>query len=407
MSAPLEGIRVVEAGNWVAAPSTGALMADLGADVIKVEPLKGDVMRNMFRPGRSPHNQNPIDAPFHVDNRGKRSIAVDLEQPKGAAKVRDIIATSQVFITNLLPARQQRFGLDPDTILETNSRVVHATLTGYGTTGPDANRPGFDVTAFFGRGAVIDTMTDPGQVAPYSRPGQGDHVTGLALFGAVLAALRLVDTTGTGQVVEVNLFGTAAWTMATDLSSVLVDMREPTKVDRFHRNSALSNRYQTSDGRWLFVNMPDAAWWSRFCTAIGADALINDHRFDTSKTRRDNMEELVGLLDGIIFLHPLDHWSEVLDEHRLIWGPASTLTELAGDPQAEAIGMFPTITADNETIRTVAAPFRIKDVDVRPRGPGPNIGEHTIEVLDSIGVSHDEIETLVSSQVVGVPRKST
>jgi len=403
MSAPLEDIRVIEVGNWVAAPSAGAILADLGADVIKVEPLRGDAMRGMFRPARSSDGQSTIDAPFQVDNRGKRSIAVALDQPEGARLVGRLIAGADIFLTNLLPERQARFGLDPKTTLEINPRVVHATLTGYGATGPDAGRPGFDVTAFFGRGSVIDSMTDPGQTAPYPRPGQGDHVAGLALLSGILSALRLVDRTGRGQVVEVNLFGTAAWTMATDLSSVLVDGREPSKRDRRHSTTALANRYRCADDRWLFLNMPDAIWWSRFCAAVNVENLLDDPRFRTSKDRYDNMPDLLDVLDVLFAGRTLHEWTQILDDAKLIWGPATTLAELAEDPQATAVALFPNIELHEQNIRTVAAPLTIRDANVRPRGAAPEIGQHTLEILASIGLSPDEIRALADANVVLVP----
>ncbi len=400
MPAPLDDIRVIEAGNWVAAPSAGAILADLGADVVKIEPLRGDAMRGMFRPARSADGKSTIDAAFHVDNRGKRSIAIAIDQPEGAELVRRLIAHADIFLTNLLPERQMRFGLDPKSAFEANPRVVHATLTGFGTSGPDASRPGFDVTAFFGRGSIIDSMTDPGQTAPYPRPGQGDHVAGLALVSGILAALRLVERSGRGQTVEVNLFGAAAWTMATDLSSVLADGRAPTKRDRRHSITALANRYQCSDGRWLFLNMPDAMWWSRFCTALDLGSLSDDPRFQSSKSRLENMPDLIDALDRLFSERPLGQWAEVLDDARLIWGPAATLVELAGDPQAAAIGLFPSIELPEQQLRTVAAPLDIKEANVRPRGAAPGIGQHTLEVLTSVGLSPREVNALVTAGVV-------
>jgi len=403
----LDDIRVIEAGNWVAAPSAGAILADLGADVIKIEPLAGDAMRGMFRPARSADGKSTIDAAFHVDNRGKRSIAIAIDQPDGARLAKRLIAGADIFLTNLLPDRQTRFGLDPSSTLEANPRLVHATLTGYGTTGPDASRPGFDVTAFFGRGSVIDSMTDPGQTAPYPRPGQGDHVAGLALLSGILAALRLVERTGLGQVVEVNLFGAAAWTMATDLSSVLADGRAPSKRDRRHSVTALANRYQCSDGRWLFLNMPDAPWWSRFCAELDLGSLFDDPRFQSSKSRHENMPDLIDSLDRLFSERPMREWAQILDDAKLIWGPAATLVELADDPQAAATALFPSIELPEQPIRTVAAPLDISDANVRPRGAAPNIGQHTFEILTSIGLSPEEIADLAVAGVVLTSDHST
>lgn len=402
MPAPLEDVRVIEAGNWVAAPSAGAILADLGADVIKIEPLRGDAMRGMFRPARSIDGRS-IDAAFHVDNRGKRSIAVAVDLPEGANLVRRLISSADVFLTNLLPERQARYGLDPKATFDINPRVVHATLTGYGLVGLDATRPGFDVTAFFGRGSVIESMTEPGQTAPYPRPGQGDHVAGLALLSGILAALRLADKTGHGQVVDVNLFASATWTMATDLSAVLVDGREPTKRDRNHSVSALANRYRCLDDRWLFLNMPDAEWWTKFCMAANLEYLLDDPRFGTPKERHDHMPDLVEILDELFATRTLQQWARLLDDAELIWGPAATLTELAKDPQAVSIDLFPEIDLQDQSIRTVASPLNIHNANVRPRGAAPDIGQHTREILTSLGLDDTEIDALAAARVVMIP----
>ena len=164
MAGPLEGLRVVEVASWMAAPGATAILADLGADVLKVEPLRGDVMRNRTRQPRLPDGTS-IDTSFELDNRGKRSIAIAIDRPEGAELVRRLVAHADVFVNNLLGRRQQRYGLDAATLLRVNPRLVHATLTGYGLEGPDAGRPGYDITAFFGRGGITHTITEPGGVA--------------------------------------------------------------------------------------------------------------------------------------------------------------------------------------------------------------------------------------------------
>ncbi|MDG2113935.1 MAG: CoA transferase, partial [Actinomycetota bacterium] len=185
MAAPLDDVRIIEIDSWMAAPSAGAILADLGADVIKVEPLRGDPMRGMGRPAKVDEAIKGYDFQFDVDNRGKRSVAVDLDSEQGAAVVRRLVAGADVFMCNLLVHRQERFGLDPASLTAVNPRIVHATLTGYGTTGPEAWRPGYDVTAFFGRSGIYDAMRE-GELGavPMARPAQGDHTTGLALVGA-------------------------------------------------------------------------------------------------------------------------------------------------------------------------------------------------------------------------------
>lgn len=401
MVAPLTDVRVVELTNWMAAPSAGAVLADLGADVVKVEPLRGDTVRGLIRPPKVPEGMPKIDYSFQVDNRGKKSVAIAIDQPDGADLVRRLVGGADVFLCNLLPRRQQRYGLDPETLFGVKPALVHATLTGYGLSGPDAERPGYDVTTFFGRGAVTDAMTEPGGVAPMPRPAQGDHTAGLALVAGILAALRLAERTGKGQVVDVSLLGTATWTMATDLSAVLVDGRLPSKRDRHHLISPLTNRYLCGDGRWIVLNMPELHWWPRFCETVDRKEWLDDPRFATPKDRFDNMPELVDLIDEALAAKSLAEWGQVFDEAGLIWGPASTLVELAADPQANAAGFFPEVDHPDGRFRTVAAPLRIEGADVGPRGLAPEIGQHTAEVLGGTGLTPGEVAALAAAGVVG------
>jgi crotonobetainyl-CoA:carnitine CoA-transferase CaiB-like acyl-CoA transferase len=272
MAAPLDDVRIIEIDSWMAAPSAGAVLADLGADVIKIEPLGGDPMRDLGRPPKIEGDAKGYDYQFDVDNRGKRSIAVDLGSAAGQAVVHRLIEGADVFMCNLLAQRQERFGLDPATVGAIRPGIVHATLTGYGTSGPEAWRPGYDVTAFFGRSGLYDALRegDDGEV-PMARPAQGDHTTGLALVGAVLAALRLAERTGETQVVETSLYETAVWTQASDFAVTAVD-RAP--VRRRARNEMIlptANRYPCGDGKWIVMNMPEAAAWDKLCRIIGRE----------------------------------------------------------------------------------------------------------------------------------------
>jgi crotonobetainyl-CoA:carnitine CoA-transferase CaiB-like acyl-CoA transferase len=402
VTAPLSEVRVVELSSWMASSSAGAVLADLGADVVKVEPLAGDPVRGMSRlPKRAP-GEPPIDASFQVDNRGKRSVAIAIDRAEGAELVRRLVAGADVFLSNLLPGRQRRFGLDAESLLALRPRLVHATFTGYGTTGPDAERPGYDVTAFFGRGAITDSMTEPDGVAPQPRPAQGDHAAAMALVAGVLAALRLAERSGEGQVVEASLLGMATWTMATDLAPVLVDGRQPSKRDRHHLITPLANRFRCADDRWIVLNMPEPHWWPKFCRTVDREAWLDDPRFETVKSRFDQMPELIDLLDEVFAAEPLAVWGRTFDEAGLIWGPAATMLDLVDDPQAEAAGLFPEIEVAGERVRTVAAPLKIAGADIAPRGPAPGLAQHTVEVLGDLGLSPAEIEALAADGVIGV-----
>jgi len=400
---PLDDITVIEVDNWMAAPSCGAILADMGATVIKVEPLTGDPMRNMMRPPKLPDELKSYDYQFDVDNRGKQSVAIDISDKRGAALLHQMVQKADVFLCNLLTERQQRFSMDPETLLGLNPKLVHATFTGYGTTGPDAWRPGYDVTAFFGRSGLYDAMREgPDGEVPMARPAQGDHTAGLALYGAIVSALRLVERSGEGQVVESSLYETAVWTQATDYSVTAVDKAPLRQRSRTNQIIATANRYPCGDGKWFVINMPNDSAWPKFARTIEADHVLDDERFVDLRARFKNMPDLVAVIDEALSKRTRDEWGKIFDEAGLIWGPVLGLHEVVADPQAQALGMFPTITSPEiGDYNTVANPLKFKTADVGPRGPHPKVGEHTRRVLTDLGVSADEIDDLLGDAVIG------
>ncbi len=402
MAAPLEDLVVVTIESWMAAPSASAILADMGANVIKVEPIGGDPMRGMSRPAKVDGPFKDYDLQFDVDNRGKRSIAVALDTPAGIEIVRQLVKNADIFMCNLLKHRQTKFGLDPARVMAINPRVVHATLTGYGTSGPEAQRPGYDVTAFFGRSGLYDASREGDDgVVPMARPAQGDHTTGLAMVGAILAALRLAERTGKGQVVETSLYETAVWTQATDYGVTAVDRAPVRRRTRAQMLAPTANRYPCGDGRWIVLNMPEASAWPKLTRAINREIWLDDERFKDGKARYQNMAALVALIDEALAAHGRDEWGRIFDEHGIIWGPVLALHEVAADPHAEAIGLFPEIEhPEFGSYRTVNVPMRFANADVKPRGPAPAVGEHSRELLAELGVANAEIEQLISSGVI-------
>jgi len=400
---PLDDITVIEVDSWMAAPSCGAILADMGATVIKVEPLSGDPMRNMMRPPKLPEELKSYDYQFDVDNRGKQSVAIDISSERGASLLRQLIEQADVFLCNLLMERQQRFGMDPETLLAANPKLVHATFTGYGTTGPEAWRPGYDVTAFFGRSGLYDAMREgPDGIVPMARPAQGDHTAGLALYGAIVSALRMVERSGEGQIVESSLYETAVWTQATDYSITAMDKAPLRQRSRQQQIIATANRYPCGDGKWFVINMPNDAAWPLFAKTIGVEHTLDEERFADLRSRFKNMDALVDVIDEALAAKTRDEWGVIFDEVGLIWGPVLGLHEVVADPQAEALGLFPRITSPEigEYV-TVANPLKFKTADVGPRGPHPKLGEHTRPVLGALGLSDEQIESLIADGVIG------
>jgi crotonobetainyl-CoA:carnitine CoA-transferase CaiB-like acyl-CoA transferase len=397
----LDDITVLEIANWVAAPSCAALMADMGADVIKIEPLGGDSMRGKLRQPALPEGAPKTDVPFHLSNRGKRSLAVDLADERGGALVRELAAGADVVITNLLPGRLQRFGLGAAQLRAQNPALIYAIVTGYGTTGEDADRIAFDLTAFFGRGAIMSLIGEPGEPPPAFRPGQGDHPTGLALLSAVLAALRVRDRTGEGQIVETALMRTAAWTIGCDVSAALVDRAQPNKRARNEAISPMNTRYRCADVVWVNLSTLDQGYWGRFCEALGRPELVDDPKFATPVDRFRNNVEIIGIFDELFASQPYAYWAPRLDATGIIWGKVAELPDLIDDPQAREMGMWAPI--DHPVVGrfdTLAAPFAMSGSDVAVRGPAPGIGEHTAEVLTQFGLDDGRVAELLESGVV-------
>ena len=400
-AAPLTGYRIVDL-TVDRGELCGRLLADLGAEVVKVEPLRGDPARGVIRQPEWPEGAVPFDPPFQLDNRGKQGIAVALDRPEGQELVRRLTDGADVFLNNLLLRRQQRFGLDAETLLARAPRLVHATMTGYGLEGPDAARPGFDITTFFGRGGITHAITEPGGQAPRARPAQGDHAAALALVAAVLAALRLVERTGEGQVVDVNLLATAAWTMSTDLSSTLVDGQDPPVLGRRRRRHALQESFRTADDRWIMLFMPEPHWWPRFCAVAGKPEWVDDPRLSTVPARFEHMPYVTDLMDELFATRTLADWGQAFDEAGLTWGPAATISEVAADEHLNAVGAFPSVEHPIVgSFRTVAVPMKVRGADIGPRGPAPELGQHTREVLTELGLSEAEVDAAAADGVVG------
>jgi len=381
---PLDDILVIEIDSWMASPSAGAILSDLGARVIKIEPPAGDPMREMGRPPKVDGPVTEFDLQFDVDNRGKESLVVDLSSEAGIQTVQSLCRHAQVFMCNLLMERQQKYRLDPDSLFALNPTLVHATLTGYGTTGPEAWRPGYDVTAFFGRSGLYDAMRegDDGLV-PQARPAQGDHTTGLAFVAGIMAALRQAERSGQGQTIETSLFETAVWTQASDYATTAVDHAPVRRRARHQMLTPTANRYPCGDGNWVVFNMPGEDRWQALCEVLGLEHWLAEEKYATPKSRYQHMAELTQGIDAALSAKSRDEWGPLFDQAGLIWGPVLGLHEVPSDPQAAAIGLFPTLV--DETIgeyRSVNIPMRFGHCEVGPTRPAPKLGENT-EALKS------------------------
>ena len=407
MRAPLEDVVVLEIDNWMAAPSAGAILADMGATVIKIEPLTGDPMRGMGRPVKNPTLTDDLrsyDFQFDVDNRGKKSIAIALDQSEGSELVKELAKKADIFMCNLLTERQAKFGLDPESLFAVNPKIVHATLTGYGTTGPEAWRPGYDVTAFFGRSGLYDSSREGDDgIVPMARPAQGDHTTGLALVGGILGALRMAEKSGQGQTVETSLYETAIWTQASDYAVTAMDKAPVRRRARNQMLAICSNRFPCGDGKWVVFNMlPDEKYWPKLIACLEIEHLLEDSRFESSSTRYKHMDDLVLIIDEALSKRSRDEWGKIFDNAGLIWGPVLGLHEVPADAHAQELGLFPEIEhPELGTYSSVSIPMRFGRASVGPKGPAPQIGEHSAEVLSDFGIDEGRIADLQKTGIVG------
>ncbi len=390
---PLAGIRVLDAAGMIAGPSTAALMADFGADVIKLEPPQGDLLRGMIGVEDGP------DPWWQLDNRGKRGVAIDLTTDEGIEAAHAIAATCDVFLTNLTAERQARYRLRPEDLRAEHPELIHATITGYGSSGPDQDRLAFDHTAFFARGGVLDIMGEPG-APPTGRAGQGDHTTSLALLSTILLALRERDLTGEGQVVEVALMQIALWTLASDISVGLATGEMPGPRLRIEMPGPLVTRYRCADDRWINFCMPGGDYWPKFCNTLGHPEWATDERFATPELRIENAPELITMCDEIFATADRDTWAQRCDAAGLIWGAIHDLTEVVDDPQAAELGAFSDVDGLDRPFRTVSAPLHLTGSEHGVRGRAPDHGEHTAAVLAEAGLSEDQIADLLARGVV-------
>jgi crotonobetainyl-CoA:carnitine CoA-transferase CaiB-like acyl-CoA transferase len=396
----LEGLKVVELATYIAAPGAGGIMADWGAEVIKIESPAGDPMRRFFEHLSDGHDGNPV---FELDNRGKRSVVLDITKPEGRTAAARLVQDADVFLTNVRPAALKRAGLDFDTLHAANPRLVYCSLTGYGLQGPDADKPGFDVTAFWARSGVA-ALTAPKGVDPFPlRTGVGDHTCSLASVAAILAALFERGRTGQGRLVETSLLRSGVYAIGTDMAIQLRLGRIASTRPREDAVNPLGNYFKTRDGHWLCLHPRDGgADWPALAAAIGQPELASDPRFAQGRARRTHSAALVGALDAAFAQLTYAEAAARLDGADLVWAPVQTPAQCAADPQAEAAGCFvQTPNPAGGSFRAPAAPARFPGADDGPKGPAPALGQHTREVLAGVGYDAAAIEALMSAGGAG------
>ncbi len=384
----LAGVKVVELAQWVAAPGAGALLADWGADVVHIEhPVTGDSMRGLSNVGGL-----AVDWLFELDNRNKRSITLDISRKEGQLVLYKLIEKADVFITSLRPSELERYNLEYSALSRLNPRLVYASLTGYGNKGPDKERRGYDVSAFWARSGFMASIREPDRPPLFSRGGMGDHTTSVALACGIATALYARERTGIGQEVDVSLYNTGVWVLSVDMSCAL-STGEFAPLRRRSETPAMTNVYQTKDNKWIyFVHLQQDPYWSGFCKALGLERIENDEKFSSMMSRMMNNDELVALVEESIAKRTLEEWKPILDEYQLIYSPAQDPTDVAKDEQAWANDFFAEVEHPTlGKINLVANPIKLSKMPSSIRTTAPQSGQHTEEVLLENGYTWDDI----------------
>lgn len=399
---PLAGVRVIEMGMWLAGPSAGGVLADWGAEVVKLEMPTGDPMRSLYSAlSGSKESRCP---PFDLHNRGKRSISIDVNHAEGRALATRLAGTADVFLTNMRPQFLRRAGLDHESLLAAHPRLVYGLLTGYGLAGADKDAPGFDMAAFSARSGLSHRATPPGGVPPTFPGGMGDIVTAVTLVAGILGALLERGRTGRGQLVSTSLFRTGMYCGSMELSAFLGMGRVMAPPSRAEPQNPLMNSYRAGDGQWLWLIGAEAErHWVPIVTALGVAELANDERFRTPRDRRRNAAALVAAFDVVFAGKSRDAWAAIFAEHGVWWAPVNSFEDLVKDPQAHACGAFvdvPSMANDGATQTSVATPVDFGSDAPPPMRSAPRLGQDTDAILAEAGVNEDEIERLRRERVV-------
>ncbi len=397
-----ENLKVIDVASFIAGPAAATIMADFGAEVIKIEPLAGDGYRGALSgPGY------PIsDFPHHwnVDNRTKKGLALDLKSTEGLEIFYRLVKDADVLITNMPSGPRERLKIRYEDLLPLNDRLIYASITAYGESGAESARTGFDSTAFWARSGMMDQVK-PSQDSPPARslPGMGDHPTATALFGAIMVGLYKRERTGEGSMVSTSLMANGLWSNAVLAQAALSGGQMHPHPPREQAGNALNNLYCSSDGRWFHLIMITGEHlWDRFAEVTGHTELLCDPRFETPEKRNDNTQALIQQLDGIFLERDAVQWRELLTQNGFNFGEAHQVEDIKYDQQMRDSGALTPISdplAGSEWM--VDSPIWVAGSEKKTPILAPDIGEHTDEILRSVGFDDNTIRALHKKGVVG------
>ncbi|MEI7999895.1 MAG: CoA transferase [Actinomycetes bacterium] len=399
------GVRVVELAQFVFVPVTGALLADWGADVVKIEhPVTGDGYRGLATQGIGA-SSGAVNVSMELANRGKRSAALDVKSPEGRALLLRLVEQADVFLTNMLPDSLERLGLGVDELRAVNPSLIYARGHGYGARGPDASKPAYDATAFWARGGMGRTLTPVGLPEPIAQRGAlGDRNGAVQLAFGVAAALFKRERTGRGSVVDVSLLATAMWMLGSDVLAALQGTYQPAVLpapgERPVPPNPLTANFRTADDRHLTLCFlqPDR-YWPDLCRAIDRPDLLADERFADLRVRGQHAAECLAALDAVFASRTLDQWREAFADEAFPWEPFQAVTEMHADRQVVANGYIGEVVDGDVRFSMPAGAVQF-DEQPAPMRRAPEHGQHTDEVLLALGLTMDDILELKISDVV-------
>jgi formyl-CoA transferase len=386
------GLKVVDLSSFIAGPAAAVILSDFGADVIKVEPPSGDTWRIGYKVPPQPRAKD--NYPWHLNNRNKRGLVLDLKSPRAVDVLERLGKWADVLIINTPHPARKKLNLAYEDIAHWNPRLIYADVTGYGDKGPDANLPGFDLTAYWARSGLLSLTRDAGAPPTFPVSGSGDHATAMSLYSAIVTALYQRERTGKGSYVTTSLLGSGVWASGVAIQAALVDGTFFPLHDRLKPPNATLNVYRSSDNSWFLLVVPPDRW-PALATEIGRADLLTDARFSDQAKLAANAPQLTAILDAMFAAQPMDHWHEIFDHAHVPFGVVREPSEVIADPQLVANDIVvPLEGAGGNLKSTISSPFKLHGTPKVPARRAPELGEHTDMVLEELGFTAAEIEAL-------------
>ena len=393
------GIKVVDLASFIAGPAAAVILSDFGADVIKVEPPAGDLWR---RGHKIPPQPAADDAyPWHLSNRNKRGLALDLKSPEAVPVLERLVKWADVLIVNTPHPARKRLKLEYEDVAAWNARLIYADLTGFGEKGPDADLPGFDITSYWARSGLLSLTRDAGAPPTWPVAGSGDHATAVGLYAAIVTGLYRRERTGKGSYVTTSLLAEGVWSSGVSIQAALCGAKFYPPHDRKNPANAAMNVYRASDGTWfVLIVTPDKV--APVVKAIGREDLLSDARFTDPDRLEENRPALIAILDEVFSSEPMEHWYQVFSSVHVTFGAVRGPEDVIKDPQLVANDIVVPLAGAGDRLKlTISSPLNVHDVAKVPARRAPEIGEHNAEVLKELGFSSSEIARLLTSGATG------